>query len=173
MVVTTLACPNSSCTNASAFPQVSQKGFNILSGPVFQSFFRQKISKVFHPAHMEPHGQSPWYLHKIPSYAKVSEGYPPVAKSAVASILQHRNEWSRLMHSSPGKTRSLLRRRIEWGTIRPYPVLLHARPVGFPKRAASSGIGDIHDFHHRNPLNVNKLVQNKALYNRQNYHIII
>ena len=35
------------------------------------------------------------------------------------------------------------------------------------------GIGDIHDFQHRNPLNVNKLVQNKALYNRRNYHINI
>ncbi len=62
---------------------------------------------------------------------------------------------------------------IEWGTIRPYHVLLYARPVGFPKRAAPSGIRDIHYFHHRNPLNVNKLVQNKALYNRRNYHIII
>jgi len=30
------------------------------------------------------HGQSPWYLHEIPSYAKASEGYPPVAKSAEA-----------------------------------------------------------------------------------------
>ncbi len=37
---------------------------------------------------MEPHGQSPWYLHKIPSYAKASEGYPPSAKSAEAAILQ-------------------------------------------------------------------------------------
>jgi hypothetical protein len=33
---------------------------------------------------MEPHGQSPWYLHELPSYAKASEGYPPVAKSAEA-----------------------------------------------------------------------------------------
>ena len=40
---------------------------------------------------MEPHGQSPWYLHEIPSYAKASEGYPPVAKSAEASILRHMN----------------------------------------------------------------------------------
>jgi len=57
---------------------------------------------------MEPHGQSPWYLHEIPSYAclrvappsevsyggqalrrrqaKASEGYPPVATSAGAPI---------------------------------------------------------------------------------------
>jgi hypothetical protein len=40
---------------------------------------------------MEPHGQSLWYLHEIPSYAKASEGYPPVAKSAGASILRHMN----------------------------------------------------------------------------------
>jgi len=37
---------------------------------------------------MEPYGQSPGYLHKIPSYAKASEGYPPSAKSAEAAILQ-------------------------------------------------------------------------------------
>ena len=50
---------------------------------------------------------------------------------------------------------------IKCGTIRPYPVLLRARTVGFPKRAAPSGIGDIHDFHHRNPINVSILVQIK------------
>jgi hypothetical protein len=37
---------------------------------------------------MEPHGQSPWYLHYIPSYAKASEGYPPTAKSAEAAMLR-------------------------------------------------------------------------------------
>jgi hypothetical protein len=37
---------------------------------------------------MEPHGQSPWYLHKTPSYAKASEGYPLAAKSAEAAILE-------------------------------------------------------------------------------------
>jgi hypothetical protein len=40
---------------------------------------------------MEPYGRSPWYLHKIPSYAKASEGYPPSAKSAEAAILQLMN----------------------------------------------------------------------------------
>jgi hypothetical protein len=40
---------------------------------------------------MEPHGQNPWYLHKIPSYAKASEGYPPSAKSAEAAILEAMN----------------------------------------------------------------------------------
>ena len=40
---------------------------------------------------MEPHGQSPWYLNKIPSYAKASEGYPPSAKSAEAIIHQLMN----------------------------------------------------------------------------------
>jgi hypothetical protein len=38
---------------------------------------------------MEPRGQSPWYLHDIPSYAKASEGYPPTAKSAEASMLRY------------------------------------------------------------------------------------
>ena len=40
---------------------------------------------------MEPHGQSPSSLHEIPSYAKASEGYPPVAKSAKASMLGQMN----------------------------------------------------------------------------------
>ena len=40
---------------------------------------------------MEPHGQSPWYLHRIPSYAKASEGYPPSAKSAEAAIHEAMN----------------------------------------------------------------------------------
>jgi hypothetical protein len=44
---------------------------------------------------MEPHGQSPWYLHEIPAYANLpaeqvlcqaegSAGYQPAAKSARA-----------------------------------------------------------------------------------------
>jgi hypothetical protein len=53
MVVTTLACPNSSCTVAPAFFQVSQKGFNILSGSLFQRFFWQKIGEVSRPVHIE------------------------------------------------------------------------------------------------------------------------
>jgi hypothetical protein len=39
--------------NAPAFPQVSQKGFNILSGSVFQRFFSQEIGTVFYPVHHE------------------------------------------------------------------------------------------------------------------------
>jgi hypothetical protein len=41
---------------------------------------------------MEPHRQSPWYPNEIPSYAKASEGYPPVAASAGALILRHMND---------------------------------------------------------------------------------
>ena len=41
---------------------------------------------------MEPHGQSPWYLHEILSYAKASEGYPTVATSAGALILGYMND---------------------------------------------------------------------------------
>ena len=36
---------------------------------------------------MELHGQTLWYLHKVPSYAKSSEGYPPLAASAGPSML--------------------------------------------------------------------------------------
>jgi hypothetical protein len=46
--------------------------------------FHPPQQKFHHLMEMEPHGQSPWYLHEIPSYAKASEGYPPVAKSAEA-----------------------------------------------------------------------------------------
>ena len=41
---------------------------------------------------MEPHGQSPWNLPEIASYAKASEGYPPAAKSAEALILRRMND---------------------------------------------------------------------------------
>ncbi len=47
---------------------------------------------------------------------------------------------------------------VDWGTIGANPVFLLVRPVSFPKPVASFGIGDIHDFYHRNPLNVNGLV---------------
>jgi TRAP-type C4-dicarboxylate transport system substrate-binding protein len=84
---------------------------------------------------MEPHGQSPWYLHYIPSYAclrvaashkasyggqvlrqrqaKASEGYPPSAKSAEAATLQLKNNTGPSTHSSTGKAHGLLRRRIK------------------------------------------------------------
>jgi hypothetical protein len=42
---------------------------------------------------MELHGQSPWYLHYIPSCAKASEGYPPTAKSAEAALLLSVKYW--------------------------------------------------------------------------------
>jgi hypothetical protein len=51
---------------------------------------------------MEPHGQSPWYLHETPAFAlstmksdvrnpRASARYPPVAESAVALAQQHTN----------------------------------------------------------------------------------
>ena len=40
---------------------------------------------------MEPYGKSQWYLNRIPSYAKASEGYPPSAKYAEAAILEAMN----------------------------------------------------------------------------------
>ncbi len=62
---------------------------------------------------MEPHRQSPWYLHYIPSYAPspnapryarttASEGYPPVAKSAEAAVPRVRIAQIRIAHSSTG-----------------------------------------------------------------------
>jgi hypothetical protein len=131
-----------------------------------ERFFRQKIGKVFRPVHMELHGQGPWYLHEIPSCAKASEGYPLVAKSAGASSFWHKNDSATLTHSFTGRARGLLRRRIKWRTIRPYPVLLRARPVGFPKNATLFGIAGTHDFHPEIPLNVKRLSETEALHNR-------
>ena len=65
---------------------------------------------VLHLSPMEPHGQSPWYLFDIPSYAKASEGYPPAAESSEASMFWPMNSQRSLTHSSAGKTRGLLRR---------------------------------------------------------------
>ena len=54
--------------NAPAFPQVSQKGLNILSESVFQRFFRQEIGKVFCPVHVEwgTIGSNPVFLRAPP-----------------------------------------------------------------------------------------------------------
>jgi len=51
--------------DAPAFPQVSLEGFNILSGSVFQRFFRQEIGKIFCPIHVElgTIGSNPVFLH--------------------------------------------------------------------------------------------------------------
>jgi hypothetical protein len=113
MAVTTLACPNSSCTVASVSPQVGQKGFNILSGSVFQGFIFKKTIKVLRPLD------------------------------------------------------------IEGRTVRSYPVLLRAPPVGIPKTLALFGIMGIHDFYTQNPLNVYRLTKNSTCNDRRNYHITI
>ena len=50
---------------------------------------------------------------KIPSYAKASEGYPPVAKSAEATSFNTFRVETGVTHSSTGRTRGFLRRRIK------------------------------------------------------------
>ena len=85
--------------NAIQIEEILQKrvgvGFN---EDVFEGAVISKIAGVAAQEHgdirkaMEPCGQSPWYLFGIPSYAKASEGYPPVAKSAEASIFQRTND---------------------------------------------------------------------------------
>jgi hypothetical protein len=136
-------------------------------------FFGQKIGKVFRPVHMEPHGQGPWYLHEIPACAKASEGYPLVAKSAGASSFWHKNDSATLMHSFTRRARGFLRRRIKWRTIRPYPVLLRAPPVSFPKNVTLFGIAGTHDFHPGIPFYFKRLSKNHAWHDRQNYNIMI
>jgi hypothetical protein len=75
---------------------------------------------------MAPYGQSPCldaevrfrmqagYLHETPSYTKASEGYPPVTKSAEASIHRPTKHTARDTHSSTGIGRGLLRTRIKF-----------------------------------------------------------
>ncbi len=67
---------------------------------------------------MKPGGQSPWYVHKVPSYAKASEGYPPSAKSAEAAILQPMINSGIIYAFIHNQASDLLRRRIkfEWVT---------------------------------------------------------
>ena len=75
---------------------------------------------------MEPHGLSPWYLlKKYPptplgaealrcAGAKASEGYPPLAKSAEATSFDTSRVEAQVTHSSTGRARGLLRRRIKF-----------------------------------------------------------
>jgi len=57
--------------------------------------------------------------------------------------------------------------QIEWGTIRPNPVFLCARPVGFPKTTGLfGGIADIHGFHQGTPFYFNRLGKNQAWNDR-------
>ena len=79
---------------------------------------------------MEPHELSPWGSMKIPSYAKASEGYPPLAKSAEATSFNTSRGEAQVTHSSTGRARGLLRRRIKnrhsksWRAVCPVPVAL-------------------------------------------------
>ena len=150
MVVTTLAYPNSSRTNAPAFPQVSQKGFNILFGPIFQRFVLEKTIEILGPPHIE---------------GRTVRSHPILLRSP---LVEPRGQVRGTSDNAP-----------LWGDIPAKSWCIHrwSRPsssaagIGFPKKIALfGGTADIHDFQHRNPLNVNKLVQNKALYNRRNYH---
>jgi len=145
MMVTTLTCPNSSCTVVPAVPHVSQKGFNIFSGSLFQRFFWQKIGEVSRPVHIEwgMIGPNPVFLRA-----------PPVGPRGQAPDT---SEIALPWDDIPAKSWCIHRRLRPWSS---------AAGIGFPKRLTSSGIGDIHDFHHRNPLTFSRLAQNKTLYSR-------
>jgi len=145
MVVTTLACPNSSCTVSPALPKVSQKAFNIFSGSFFQRFFWQKIGEVSRPVHIEwgTIGPNPVFLRA-----------PPVEPRGQA---RGTSDNVPLRGDIPAKSWHIHPRLRPWS---------RAAGISFPKRLASSGIGDIHDFHHRNPLNVKRLSETEALHTR-------
>lgn len=63
--------------------------------------------------------------------------------------------------------------RIEWGTIRPNPVFLRARPVGLPKTIMAFGIVDIHGSDQGTLFDFKRLDNNRPFNNRRNYYIII
>jgi hypothetical protein len=50
--------PDLPICDALALPQVGQKGFNILSGPVYQRFTLEKTLEVLHPPDIE--GRAVW-----------------------------------------------------------------------------------------------------------------
>jgi len=141
-------------SNAPAFPQVSQKGFDILPGPVLQWPLLQKTVKFLCPPDIEPRGQNPWSLDDIPSNAKTSESHPPMAKSAEPRASRPRSVRLPFAHPPTVRVHGLQRRRIVGRTLRRYPVLLRAPPVSFPK--ALFGIVEIHDFHPQYPFNFNR-----------------
>ena len=153
MVVTTLACPNSSCTPvAPAFPQVCEKGFNILSGSAFQRFFRQKIGKVFCPIHVEwgTIGSNPVFLRA-----------PPVEPRGQA---RGTSDNVPLRGDIPAKSWHIHPRLRPWS---------RAAGISFPKRLASSGIGDIHGSNQGTLFDFKRLDNSQAFNNRRNYYIII
>ena len=94
---------------------------------------------------MEPHGLSPWYLHKkYPPTplgaetlrcvgAKASEGYPPLGKSAEAVIPRLRISTDTSHAFIHGQSPGLLRRRIKKPTLKGRPVFL----LSFPPLALS------------------------------------
>lgn len=49
----------------------------------------------------------------------------------------------------------------------------YAQGSSIGQKGLFGGIADIQDFHHRSPLNLNRLSKTEAFYNRQNYSIII
>ena len=70
-----------------------------------------KMGQTSH-AKWSPTGKARGTSIEIPSYAKASEGYPPVAKSTEASSFGHMNNLATSYYSSMGKVRGLLRRWI-------------------------------------------------------------
>jgi hypothetical protein len=58
--------------------------------------------------------------------------------------------------------------------LRPHPILLHARPAGFPKSTELfGGIVNIHGFYQGTPFYFSRLSKIQAWDDRQNYLITI
>jgi len=88
--------------------------------------FLEMEFKNFPSWRMEPHRQSPWYLHEIPAYAhrhwnpsvRQCQGFGGLSASCEirrsSTAHRHRMIRTRLTHSSTDKSRGLLRRRIKF-----------------------------------------------------------
>jgi hypothetical protein len=86
---------------------------------------------------MEPHGQSPWYLHEN---TLLRQGFGGLSASGEirrsSAAHRHRMFWARLTHSATGKARGLLRRRIKFTPFLTNLVLAEPR-VFYGKVAAA------------------------------------
>ncbi len=152
MVVATSACPNSSCTDVPALPQVGQKGFNILSGPVFQRFALKKIVKVLRPPDIE--GRT------IRSYPFLF-CLPPMEPHAQArGISDNAPLWGDI----PAKSWCIHPRLRSWPC---------AAGVSFPKTIDLSGVLGTHVIHPEIHFNFSWLGNTRTFNDRRNYYITI
>jgi hypothetical protein len=144
--------PDLPVRDARPFPQVSQKGFNILSGPIFQRFVLKKTIEILGPPHIE--GRT---VRSHPILLRA----PPVEPRGQA---RGTSDNVPLKGDIPAKSCCIHPRLRPWSRV---------VGIGFPKKITLSGIVDIHDFHPGSPFYFKGLSKDQVLHAMQNYHITI